>query len=370
MLPGRTYTPLEYLRMIQRRAWLMAGGLVLGAYVALIVSSRIRDVFQSEMLIQVIPQRVPDSYVQSTVTLRTEDRLTSLSQQVLSRTALEGIIAEMKLYPDLVSTRPMQDVVESMRANVSVQPIAAANRGTDAFYVRFAYPDRMLATRVTERLGGLFIDLNAKDRGDLAQSTDEFLEAQLAQTRKELEAQEQKLEQFRQRNAGRLPNQLDFNMQAIQNTQLSIQALVESLARDRDRKLLLERLFNDVRAERPSTPTPAATPVQEVKPGDLPVPSGAPTELQLATAREALERLRLRLTPEHPDVVRAGRIVAELEQRLAAEVKAQATAPSSRPARTHQADAGGTGQPATADYVQGAAGRAPARNTCFLSEQD
>ena len=54
--------------MAWRRSWLIAAGLVFGAYASLLVSSSWQDSFQSETLIQVIPQRVPDIYVQSTVT--------------------------------------------------------------------------------------------------------------------------------------------------------------------------------------------------------------------------------------------------------------------------------------------------------------
>src|SRR5215203_2582270 len=98
MLPGRKYTPLDFAAMAWRRRWLIAGGLIFGAYAALVISSQLQDNFRSEMLIQVIPQRVPDSYVQSTVTMRTEERLNALSQQVLSRTALEALINELNLY--------------------------------------------------------------------------------------------------------------------------------------------------------------------------------------------------------------------------------------------------------------------------------
>src|SRR5262245_26487687 len=245
MLPGRNYTPFDFAAMAWRRSWLIVGGLLLGAYAALVASSQLQDTFQSEMLIQVIPQRVPDSYVQSTVTMRTEERLNALSQQVLSRTALEALINEMNLYSERRLRLPMQDVVDLMRKDVRVDPVGGSNREADAFYVRFMYTDREIAPKVTERLGGLFIDLNAKDRGQLAQATNDFLESQLAETRQQLEAQERKLEEFRQRNAGRLPTQLESNMQAIQSTQLSIQAQVESIARDRDRKLMLERLYRD-----------------------------------------------------------------------------------------------------------------------------
>jgi polysaccharide chain length determinant protein (PEP-CTERM system associated) len=319
MLPGRKYTPLDFAAMAWRRIWLIIGGLVFGAYTALLVSSQLQDSFQSEMLIQVIPQRVPDSYVQSTVTMRTEERLNALSQQVLSRTALEALINEMNLYSERRLRLPLQDVVDLMRRDVRVDPVGGSNREADAFYVRFTYTDREIATKVTERLGGLFIDLNAKDRGQLAQATNDFLESQLAETRRQLEAQEQKLEEFRQRNAGRLPTQLESNMQAIQSTQLNIQAQVESLARDRDRKLMFERLLRDAELELTAAPPPPPPVPSPDKGGDGGTSVALPASQQLAAAQDALARLLLRLKPEHPDVARTKRIIAELEARVAHE---------------------------------------------------
>src|SRR5262245_29186943 len=155
MLPGRKYTPLDFAAMAWRRSWLIIAGLVVGAYTALVVSSQLQDHFQSEMVIQVIPQRVPEAYVQSTVTMRTEERLNALSQQVLSRTALEALITEMNLYETRRARLPMEDVVNLMRRDVRVDPVAStvssARGNADAFFVKFTYTDRNIATRVTER---------------------------------------------------------------------------------------------------------------------------------------------------------------------------------------------------------------------------
>jgi polysaccharide chain length determinant protein (PEP-CTERM system associated) len=323
MLPGKIYKPADYLGMAWRRRWYIVVPMLVAIYAALIVSSHLHDMYKSETLIQVVPQRVPDSYVRSTVTMRTEDRLSALSQQVLSRTALEGLILKLGLYSDELRTKPMQDVVEAMREHISVEVITSRpqNRDAeaDAFYVRFTYPDREIATRVTENLGGLFIDLNARDRGDLAEATDKFLQSQLAETRRALETQERRLESFRERNAGRLPTQLSFNMQAIQTSQLAVQANVESLARDRDRKLMLERLYNDA-TETTTAPVVTTAPAPQPATGSDPaVPSGTTTQQQLALARETLNRLELRLKPEHPDIVRTKRLIQELEQRAALE---------------------------------------------------
>jgi polysaccharide chain length determinant protein (PEP-CTERM system associated) len=317
MLPGKTYAPTDIVWMAWRRRWVIVVPMIVGAYAALILSSQLHDMYEPEMLIQVVPQQVPNSYVQSTVTMRTEDRLNALSQQVLSRTALEGLIEQMNLYSRERMHMPMQDVVELMRGNIKVETVVNSRPGqkdADAFYVRFKYSERDVATRVTGRLGALFIDLNARDRGALAQATSSFLESQLAETRQRLEEQEHRLEQFRQRNAGRLPTQLGFNMQAIQTTQLAVQALVESLARDRDRKLMLERLHNDAQAEvvTPIQPLSSAASLQQPDPA---APAGQTAQQQMAVAREALARLEFRLKPEHPDIARAKRLIQELENR-------------------------------------------------------
>ena len=333
MLPGKTYSGFEYLSMAWRRRWAIVIPMFLCTYAALIVSSRVRDMYKSETLIQVVPQRVPNSYVQSTVTMRTEDRLNALTQQVLSRTALESLITTMTLYPAERKRLPLQDVVDLMREDISVEVVTSKSQTqrdqAEAFYVRFSYPDRELATKVTERLGGLFIDMNAKDRGDLAQATDQFLQSQLAGTRRALELQERKLEQFRERNSGRLPTQLTYNMQAIQSSQLAVQALVESLARDRDRKLMLERLYNDAQSEPAATPI---APIPTAQSADPSSPTTLTTDQQLAAAREGLARLELRLKPEHPDITRTKRLISELEKRVAEEATvAKSAVPVSKP---------------------------------------
>ncbi len=323
MLLERQYTPADYARMAWRRRWFIVVPFVVGVFGTLVVSSILPDVYQSEMLIQVVPQRVPDSFVESTVTLRTEDRINALSQQAMSRTELEKLIEIFNLYEDARDRLPMQDVVEFMRGSVDLEIALGGARGADAeaFYVRFSYPDAEVATRVTGRIGAIFIEQNARDRSALAEGTQEFLEAELLIARDLLEKTEARLETFRQRYAGRLPDQLSFNMQAMQNTQFQLQAHLESLARDRDRKLMLERLYSDAQTETARADATVVTPAaEESGPLDLAtvVATGTAKE-RLARARSLLAGLELRLKPEHPDVIRTELLIDDLEDAVASE---------------------------------------------------
>jgi polysaccharide chain length determinant protein (PEP-CTERM system associated) len=278
------------------------------------------------MLIAIVPQRVPDAFVRSTVTLRTEERLDAISTQVQTRTLIEQMILDFNLYPEERQRLPMEDVVDLMRANIQVVPEAPRRgpRGLEplhAFHVRFTYTDPNVSAKITQRLGSLFVDQNARDRGALAEATNQFLDDQLAVARERLLATEARLEAFREQHGTELPTQMQANLQVVQSTQLQIQALVEALARDRDRKLMLERLYNEALAQ--PVVTAAEAPQEPAAQPGAATTAGTP-EQRLQTARATLAGLELRLTPAHPDVQRAKRLVRDLE----AQVEANAAAVS------------------------------------------
>ena len=329
MLPGKKFTPQDILNVLRRRAWLLVVPPVVTGFAALVYSTTLPNVYQSDMLIEIVPQRVPDSFVRSTVTLRTEERLEAITVQVKSRTLLEQIIAEFDLFPVERQQLPMEDVVAKMRGSIEtlIERGRPGPRGPEpphAFHVKFTYPDPNVAARVTQRLGSLFVDHNARDRGALAENTNKFLEGQLAEARARLEAQEKRLEAFREQHGNELPTQVQSNMQVIQNSQMQIQAIVESMARDRDRKLMLERLLAEAENQPPTLVAPVPSP--QTQPGASPtgtLPANASARQQLEAARATLASLELRLKPEHPDVVRTKRVIAELEPKAAAEAARQ-----------------------------------------------
>lgn len=334
MLPGKNLTPLDLLQMARRRVWLIAVPPLVTLFAGLLYSSRVPDMYQSDMLIAIDPQRVPDAFVESTVTLRTDQRMDAISVQVTSRTNLERMISEFNLYPEERRVEPMEDVVDLMRKNIDVQmerprPGPRGPEPPNAFHVRFTYTDPNIAAQVTQRLGSLFVDQNSSDRRGLAQSTNAFLEVQLEEARKRLEVQERKLEAFRERYGKELPTQMQSNMQAITSAQMQAQGLVESTARDRDRKLMLERLYREaVNEPEPVTAAPVA-PSQSS--GAAMAPGGGTPEAQLASARANLATLELRYKSDHPDVVRARRLVAELEPRAAEAARSAGTETSGTP---------------------------------------
>jgi polysaccharide chain length determinant protein (PEP-CTERM system associated) len=317
VLPGKTYTPEEILGIAWRRKWLIAVPFVVATVCTVIVASRLPKRYQSETVILVVPQRVPESFVRSTVTNRIEDRLPSLREQILSRTRLERVITQFGLYSELQKKAVMEDVVEAMRRDIDIK----VERG-DSFRISYINEIPETAQQVTERLASLFIQENVRDRTVQAEGTNQFLDAQMEEARAKLLDHEKKLEEYQRRYAGELPNQVAGNMQAIQSLQLQLQALRESIDRDRDRRLVLERQVADLQATTDPITTSAAN-------GDAAV--GVTIAQQLEAAQGRLRALEMRYTPEHPDVRAQKATIRELEAKLQAENANRPPASDSKP---------------------------------------
>jgi polysaccharide chain length determinant protein (PEP-CTERM system associated) len=316
MLPGKKYTPDDFLKIAWTRKWLLIiPALVITAGTA-IWAYQLPNRYRSTTSILVVPQRVPEDYVRPAVTAAIQERLQVISQQILTRTRLEGIIEEFNLYQAERGTLIMEDVIEQMRTRDIRIDVLPARRGDDAraFTVSYESPNPRTAMQIAERLTSLIIRENLEDREVLADSTNQFLESQLVEARQRLIDQERKLELFRRQHSGRLPSQVQSNLQMIQNAQSQLSALRDSTNRDRDRIAFLERMIADAAA------TAAAAPADPQSASGEGVGSAA---AQLEAARAGLRGLELRFTPAHPDIARAKRLIAELEARAEAEALQQ-----------------------------------------------
>jgi polysaccharide chain length determinant protein (PEP-CTERM system associated) len=326
LLPGRRYTPEVIAHIAWRRAWLILLCLGVGTLLAAVVSKVLPNQYQSTTVIMLVRQRIPDSYVKTTVTERIEDRLASLQEQILSRSRLERIILDLNLYEPLRRKLPMEDVVQRMRDYIKIK-----TEGKESFRVTYESRDARTAQKTTERLASLFIEENLRDRENVAEDTNQFLDSQLEDAKRRLLEHEQKLENYKRRYSGELPSQAVTNLQAVQNAQTQLQTIAESSDRARERRLLLERQVIDLQ-----TPDPL---IVMATPSAPPPNSSGSLEQQLQNAKTRLQELLTRDKPDHPDVREVQRQIRDLESKLALDVSKPATVieqPVSAPERLRQ----------------------------------
>ena len=74
MVAGRQYSVSVIKRLLWSRRWMIVIPFVVLSSGAIAFSYSLRNLYQSETTILLIPQRVPETYVRTTVTTRLEDR--------------------------------------------------------------------------------------------------------------------------------------------------------------------------------------------------------------------------------------------------------------------------------------------------------
>lgn len=302
MLPGKIFTPDDVLRVVRKRWWIALIPAAIGLIGATLYAYTVPDRFRSQTLIMVTPQQIPDAYVRTFTTQRIEDRLASLQQQILSRSRLERVITDFNLYVEQRRLMPMEDVVELMRNDIRTQ----ATR--DVFVLSFESASARSAKDVVERLASMFIDENLRNRMATADSTSQFLTAQLEDTRKKLEDIEKQRAEFRRHYTGQLPEEVTSNLALLNSTQVRAQGLTDANAADMLRRANVERQIAEL-----TNPTGNDATGPDLRAGAL---QPSQTVTQLAQAEETLAQLRMRLREDHPDIKRVQRTISDLQLKL------------------------------------------------------
>ena len=210
--------------------------------------------YQSESVILVEQQKVPDQYVVPNVTSNLQNRLQSLTEQILSRTRLQELINRLQLYPRRGSSLNSADAVEEMRNDIKIDLVSTPDHPGDytAFKLRYSASSPELAQRVNAELTSLFIAENDKTQRQLSENTNDFLEAQLAEARANMAEQEAKVAAFKEKHLGELPSQLESNMQILAGLQSQLQGAQQTIDAARQQKLYLESLLQQYQSAQAS----------------------------------------------------------------------------------------------------------------------
>ena len=260
-------------------------------------------VFQSDSLLSYQQQMVNTGRMVPDDNSELKDIVSTLTQIVTSRTSLEKIINDEKLFEKEREQLPMEDILDKMRRNISVIP----SRDGDTFRVTYMGSDPDKVARVANSLAARFIEENMKYREARASETSAYTREELDMAKKMLDSKEAVMRDYKLRSYNEMPDQRETNMARLialqdqnQGRQESIQNLERTRALLRDqiamRKELLEaKQINIVAAGNNS-------------------PQQLSTQEQLAMLRNELQSLEVKYTEKHPRIVYLKKNIANLEQ--------------------------------------------------------
>lgn len=382
-LKQKSLMPQDILDILWRRKWWLIVPLVLGSLIGGVYSLTVPYMYRSSTLILIQPQAVSDRYVNVTVPKSLDERLRTISQQILSRQILTRVIKDHNLYkktptaapsgslvdrvqnkvkkllasvgftvaepaPPAVTDEVTEEVIERMRKAIEIKVT-----GKEAFAVTYSGTDPTTVMRVTNALASLFIEGHLKDREFIAESTSEFLESQLKDAERDLAKQEKSLREFKEKFQGALPGQLDTSLRTLDRLQLEFQSINEAITKAEatlaeERKAALKAAEEERKAVQELAQLSNFTEtVQKTEgPTSTPAPPPVPVLVPVPVVNQKLEALKLeyeKLTAtfqdNYPEVARLKREIEELSRaeakriESAAQAKASST-PSTTPSPT------------------------------------
>lgn len=302
-LESQSFDLERYLGIARRRHLYFLVPLFLGWLAVWGTSWILPARYKSGTLILVQQPTMPKDYVTPNVNDDLQERLQSITQQILSRTRLLHIIDELNLYAGERGLATPDEKVERMRKDIDIELVKDAQNRVTAFNVYYTARDPHVAQQVTSELTNLFINENLEVRQQQSEGTTKFLESQLEDAREDLSAQEEKIREFKGQHLQELPTQQQSNLQILAGLQSQMQSEQDGLGAAQQQHVYLQTLLSQYRSmQGPATSSDGTEP-------------GLPAiNQELDKLKAQLADLRSRYTDQHPDVRKLKDQIAQTEK--------------------------------------------------------
>jgi polysaccharide chain length determinant protein (PEP-CTERM system associated) len=282
----------------RRRKWIGIAVFVIVLAGAITTVIALPNLYRASATVLIERPRVSEAFVRQSVTAELETRIQTIHRQVMSRMRLTDVINRLGLYADLRGVVPMDALAERLRheAQLSLQGVEQSTGRTEtiAFTLNFSGRDPQTVARVANTLAGFYVEGNTQSRERQATETAAFLEARLADVKRELDEQARRNDEIKLRHTNEL-QQVEVSLTALERLNTQLRLNNESQLRALDRR---ERLEQQLAVAESTAPVTA--------PSD-------PQAALLLKRREDLAQLRTQFSDQYPEVIRVKAEIAALE---------------------------------------------------------
>jgi polysaccharide chain length determinant protein (PEP-CTERM system associated) len=302
MIGHRQLTMEDYSAILRRHKRTLILLAILGPAVGYLVCFALPKEYTSQTVVLVDQPAVSPTYVTDISSGDLKQRLTTLQEQILSRSRLEGIINKFGLYPqERKQQASMEALVDRLRKKIAVSPVKpmAESNSTQlpGFIIKVSDRDPALAQKICNEVASVFLAENQRVKHEQATGTTVFLTKQLEDAKAKLDDQDAKLATFKARYVGMLPDEQQANLNLLAGLNTQLDAATQALSRAQQDKSFTESML-----------------AQQVSAQSADNPSA---QKQLAEMQSNLSALLAKYTEDHPDVIRLRQSIADLKQKMA-----------------------------------------------------
>jgi polysaccharide chain length determinant protein (PEP-CTERM system associated) len=276
---------------------------VVGGLAAYGVSRLLPNRYTSQAVVLVQQPTVPTDFVRSVVTAGVGERLTTMQQQILSRTRLEPIIKQLGLFSEDAGKESTAALVGRLQKAITVTPMRppGEEERLSGFSVAVTLETPQSAQLVCSTVTSMFIEENLKSREQHSVDTTQFLSEQMVEAKAKLDEQDAKLAAFKGRYLGFLPEEVQTNLNLLAGLNSELDAATQALSRaEQDKSMTESMLTQQIAAWRASQSGRNPDTYQE----------------QLAALQVELATLQTKYTDDHPDVIKVKTEIAAVKKKI------------------------------------------------------
>jgi len=309
----RQRKPSEYLKILQRRKWLIILPAIAITTAVVWVVLKLPDVYESTTLIVVKPATLPSSVVPTVAEDNLTRQLASISQVVTSRSSLEPLIEKYELYKtERLRGEPMEGIIELLRKDIKVEVNKSRSDITDGFDISFRYRDPKIAQAITSELAGRYISAQTTNMVNSTSAAKQFIDNQVNQAKEALSAVDKQRLDFMSSHVGNLPTEAESLFNQLAGLREEQKALMTEVGRLQDRRAAASTQLILIKQQGVNNIEDAATQLTD--------PKTTMAWSNLVTRRAALEgeltRLRQELKEKHPDVIAKQKEVDQVKEQM------------------------------------------------------
>ena len=215
----------DYLEIVRRRKRELIWPTVVLFSIIAIVLAIVPNQYLSVARVMIEQRAIPDDFVRTTVLADSRRQLGAVSERVLTRENIRAIVEKHNLYPELVASTSIDEVVGRVRASVKVEMMDFRQRGSGlpdgavGFVVAYKSKSPEAAHKVAEELTALFLNENVIQRQQAARETTRFLAQEADRLANEVGEVEARLASFRETHMNVLPEMQSTNLTLMQRTE-------------------------------------------------------------------------------------------------------------------------------------------------------
>ena len=292
--------------LLLRKRAVIIGLVLLSMPIGLGVYLKTPKVYQSSTLLSYQQQKINPNKLSPDVMTQIRDIVSTITQIATSQTNLEKLIKNFGLYPEAVQYRPMEDVVEMMRRDISINP----SRQGDTFRITYFGKDPAQVVKVANALAARFIEENLKYREERAAETSTYTNQELEMAKSVMDEKEAAMRDYKLKHFNEMSDQRVSNVSRLISLQEQYQKKQESILELERTKVLIQDQMSFRKKMINSEPTAAKSPENPI-PAEG--PSGGDRAEQIDKLRSHLSYLLGRYTENHPEVKRIKKMLAQVE---------------------------------------------------------